>query len=106
MRSSGHLWGQINANLLDVFDNNGAVLPVSELKKLPEGVQRCIKKMKKTGGPSGKSGNRSEVVEVEFYDKQKARELLARLERWFDEDARDLGVTFSGSSHKCMHSFG
>ena len=95
-RANRILWDQINANLLDVFDDNGSVLSLKDLKKLPEGVQRCIKKIKST--QPRKRGKGTEVIEVEFYDKQRALEILARMERWFEEDAEGSGQTVSISA--------
>ncbi len=83
-KGQGILWEQIHANLFDFFDEGGT-LTISEIKELPLGLQRCVKKVQLVKH-TDKDGNKEERVTVELHDKQTAMTILGRIGKWFAEN--------------------
>lgn len=82
-------------SVLDFLDDDGRVIPIAEMRRLPRRAQLAIKKLKVSRTQKlDKDGNVEETTthaEVELYDSQNAIEKLARLRQWgFSEGERDL----------------
>ena len=72
-----HLVNQVESNVLDAFATlNQESFTLEDLKALPREVQMCIKKVKQT-----KDG-----IELQFEDKQRALEMIARHIGFFEKD--------------------
>ena len=95
---------QIESNILDYVDNDGAFLNVTELKALPLFTQQIIKKLqvhtwhepmmeRDEEGDMVQVGEvRHQRVQLELYDKQKALELLARAQEWIAGKADETNI--------------
>jgi len=82
-------------SILDFFDDDGKVLSIASMRKLPRRSQLSIKKLRVTRveqlDDSGKVKEVKTHAEVEMYDVQKAIEQLSRLRQWgFSEGERDI----------------
>jgi len=99
------LMKQIESNVLDYIDNDGAFLNVQELKALPLFCQQIIKKLEvhtwhepmmervELDGPLEEVGQiRHQKVHIELYDKQKALEMLAKAMQWISGDKEGATV--------------
>lgn len=72
-----HLINQVEANTLNAFEYAGpAGIVLEDLKALPREIQICIKKVKQNKGG----------IEVQFEDKQRALEMIARHIGFFEKD--------------------
>ena len=96
-RALSILWSMINISLLDYFDDNGDILPVRELKKLPRIYQIMLteidvqsyqhpvtdKEGKVMCDDNGSPYLRTETkVKLKLPDKQSAMNQLAQIMRW------------------------
>ncbi len=89
---------QVECNVLDYIDNDGAFLSVAELRKLPRYAQRAIKSINiNTSEVIVKMGKKTildddgrpmlrrvQHVSIKLIDKQKALADLAKAEKWID----------------------
>lgn len=83
-KGTGILWNQVHANLMDFFDDDGT-MKITDIKKLPLGLQRCIKKLHVMTSKTA-DGKMEQVVNVELFDKQAALTILGRIGKWFAEN--------------------
>lgn len=103
----GTLWNQSLFSPLDLIDDEGKTLPISELKKLPRWLQSMLVMVEQSttneclAGPDGKpivddNGNPYYVtrhyVKVKVSDKDRARELLAQMMRWVGQGNINVNV--------------
>jgi len=94
------LMKQIESNVLDYIDDDGAFLNVTELKALPKFCQQIIKKVEVHTWHTPNMINvgsedepnfeqhgeiRNQRVKLELWDKQKAMELLAKAMQWIQD---------------------
>jgi hypothetical protein len=99
------LMKQIESNVLDYIDDEGAFLNVQELKALPKFCQQIIKKLEVStwhvpvmevlhegDDPVEVAQIRHQKVHLELYDKHKALELLAKAMRWISGDTGDTNI--------------
>lgn len=91
------LWEMIHTSILDYFDDNGQVLPIRELKKLPRIMQQIIEKVEVKSVQSevhDEKGNTlfddngrpylktSQYVKIELPPKLIALDQLAKIMKW------------------------
>jgi len=86
---------QATTSILDFFADDGNLLSIAEMRRLPRHKQLAIKKLKVTTREEfNKDGEKTASItqtEIEGYDIQKAIEQLSRLHQWgFSEGERDL----------------
>lgn len=86
---------QATTSVIDFFGDDGRMLGIKDLRRLPRAKQLALKKLKVTEAESyDKDGNLLQsrtTTEVEAYDIQQAIERLARLRQWgFSEGERDI----------------
>jgi hypothetical protein len=89
------LSNQATTSVIDFFQDDGRVLSVADMRRLPRHKQLALKKLKVTESERyDKDGNllgSTVTTEVEAYDIQQAIERLARLRQWgFTETERDI----------------
>lgn len=112
------------ANVLEFIGDDGLVMPVSELKKLPEGLQSAIReislstRLKPVYDEEGEEvGHETiQMAEIKLYDKIKAIETIAKVKDWIKgggdvhinvaeklqeaEQRLTQGVTINGDSRR------
>lgn len=89
---------QMNTNILDLYDDDGIRLPMAELKSLPLWFQRSIKEIgTRENIWTTKDGREFRTLThyAKLYDKQKAGELLAKIEGWVKDNEAGSSLALS-----------
>lgn len=107
--AAGVLSDQAMTSVLDFWGEDGDLLPIKEMKRLPRGRQLALKKLKVTEQEhydnKGRLSGKTRKTEVEAYDIQKAIEQLARLRQWgFSEGERDLAELLKKAERRLQES--
>lgn len=75
------LWTVLQSSVLDFLGDDGKMLPVPELKKLPRIMQAMIGEIKVTSNESATRGKRHQV-QIKLLDKLVALRQLAEIMKW------------------------